>query len=140
MDEEKYERLLKYEQDYKAVIKDYNFVPGDLVLIRNTQIEKSLDKKLKPRYLGPMVVVRRTQGGSYIVAELNGAVLQSKIGAFRVIPYYAREKLSIGDGILKLIDTTKKGLDKIELQDEDLVVADPVLDKVHIELSDSDED
>ena len=50
--------LLQYEKDHKAVIKDYNFKLGNLILIRNTVIEKSLDKKMKARYLGPMVVIR----------------------------------------------------------------------------------
>lgn len=31
MNKEKYKRLLKYEQDHSAVIKDYSFAPGDLV-------------------------------------------------------------------------------------------------------------
>ncbi|KJA14595.1 hypothetical protein HYPSUDRAFT_113141, partial [Hypholoma sublateritium FD-334 SS-4] len=47
-------RLLKYEKDNKAVIRDFDFKPGDLVLVRNTGIESSLDKKMKPRYVGPV--------------------------------------------------------------------------------------
>ena len=54
----KIKQLLQYEKDHKAVIKDYNFKLGDLILVRNTAIEKSLDKKMKARYLGPMVVIR----------------------------------------------------------------------------------
>ena len=56
--EDKIKWLLQYEKDHKAVIKDYNFKLGDLILVRNTAIEKSLDKKMKARYLGPMVVIR----------------------------------------------------------------------------------
>jgi len=54
----KIKRLLKYELDHKAVIKDYKFKLGDLILVRKTAIEKSLDKKMKARYIGPMVVIR----------------------------------------------------------------------------------
>ena len=39
----------------KAKIKDLNFSPGDLVLMRNTEIESSLDKKMKPRYNGLII-------------------------------------------------------------------------------------
>jgi hypothetical protein len=45
-------------------------------------VEKSLNKKLEPRYLGPMVIVRRTKGGSYIVCEMNGVVYPGKVGVF----------------------------------------------------------
>ena len=36
--EDKIKRLLQYEKDHKAVIKDYNFKLGDLILVRNTVI------------------------------------------------------------------------------------------------------
>ncbi|RPD52796.1 hypothetical protein L227DRAFT_514230, partial [Lentinus tigrinus ALCF2SS1-6] len=67
------------------------FKAGRLVLMRNTAIEKSLNRKMRARYLGPYVVVSRNRGGAYIVAELNGAVFDRPVAAFRLIPYLARE-------------------------------------------------
>ena len=55
--------------------------------MRNTAIEKSLNKKMKARYLGPYVVVSRNKGGAYIIAELNGAVFDRPVAAFRLLPY-----------------------------------------------------
>ena len=48
---------IKFEKDHYATIKDYDFQRGDLVLMRNTQIEKSLNTKMQPRYLGPLIVI-----------------------------------------------------------------------------------
>ena len=55
----------------------------------------SLDHKTKPRWIGPMIVVRQTKGGSYILAEMDGSVSKLRFAAFRVIPYHARKQLDI---------------------------------------------
>lgn len=67
-------------------------MPGALVLVRNSRVEKELDQKMKPRYLGPMVVVRHTFGGSYILAELDGLVSKMRYAAFHLIPYYLHKR------------------------------------------------
>jgi hypothetical protein len=139
VDKEKLRRLKAYEEDFKAVIKDYRFKPGDLVLVRNTSIEKSLNKKMKPRYMGPMIVVAENQGGSYILAEMTGAVWQQKVAKFRVIPYFAREKIALPEGIMSIIDTGESGLEKIRSQpdEEAPLERDYLMDNV--QLLDSDE-
>ena len=121
IDHEKLKRLEEYERDFKAVIRDFVFKPGDLVMVRNTAIESSLDKKMKPRYNGPMIVVRRNKGGSYIIAEMTGAVWQHKVARFRVVPYFARRKIELPDGIMAIIDVDQEALDRIEnLPEEDI--------------------
>ena len=64
------------------------------MLIRNSRINLELNRKTKQRYLGPYVVINRTKGGSYHLAELDGARLKGRIAAFRIVPYYAREVMS----------------------------------------------
>jgi len=55
----------------------------------------SLDRKAKPRWFGPMIVVRRTEGGSYILAKLDGAVSKLCFTGFQVVPYHTRKTLRI---------------------------------------------
>ena len=68
-----------------------DFKPGELVLVRNVQVEKELDRKSKPRYLGPYEVVRRKSNStSYVLKELDGTPMRQGVAAFRLIPYYQR--------------------------------------------------
>jgi len=71
---------------------------------------------MKPRYEGPKIVVRRNKNGSYILAEMTGFMHQQKIAQFRVVPYYARNKIDIPGGVLSVIDLDESDLDIIEAQ------------------------
>jgi hypothetical protein len=73
-----------------------------------------------PRYLGPLIVLSRNKGGAYIVAELDGSVLDRPIAAFRVIPYFAHTKINLPP-LDKLLNISKQRLQ--ELQDS--TEADP---------------
>jgi hypothetical protein len=53
-------------------------------------LDNDLGRKWKPKYLGPFVMVRRSKGGAYKLAELDGSVSKLKYAAKRVIPYYLR--------------------------------------------------
>lgn len=107
-----------WEQEHKNKIKDFNFTEGDLVLVRNSIIEKSLDKKTMPRYFGPMVVVRRTKGGSYILAEVDGSLSRLRYAAFRLHPYYIRHKVKIN--ISHLRETSTSQLEELTHEDKEV--------------------
>jgi hypothetical protein len=62
------------EKKYANTIRAYQFNPGDLVLVQNLRVEASLDRKTKPQWIGPMVIVRQTSHGAYILAELDSAI------------------------------------------------------------------
>ncbi|KAJ8487667.1 hypothetical protein ONZ51_g4028 [Trametes cubensis] len=83
------------ELDRAASMRDFNFVRGALVLARNTAIEKSLNRKMRPQYLGPYVVLARNRGGAYIIAELDGSVFDRPIAAFRLVPYLAHKQIDL---------------------------------------------
>ena len=110
----RYESVRQFEKAHAATIQNHDFKPGALVLVRNSSIETDLGRKTKPRYYGPMVVVRRTQNGSYRLTELDGAVSKLRYAAFRLVPYHARSRSSIP--VTRLIE--REELIKIHL-DED---------------------
>ena len=77
----------QFERWFEAQLAHGRYAPGDLILVRNTAIEKELNRKTKPRYLGPYKVIRQTLGENYVVEELDGATLARPMAAFRVVPY-----------------------------------------------------
>jgi hypothetical protein len=50
---------------------------------------------MRPRYLGPLIVISCNKGGAYIICKLNRSVFDRPIAAFRVIPYFARRSLPL---------------------------------------------
>ena len=79
-----------FEWKYRRRLRREFYRPGQLVLVRNSEVETRLNRKTKPRYLGPYEVCRRTEGGSYVLKELDGSILQQGIAAFRLLPYVSR--------------------------------------------------
>jgi hypothetical protein len=89
--------IRQFKKKYANTIRTYQFAPGNLVLVRNSHVEASLDRKTKPRWIGPMVIVRQMTHGAYIFAEMDGAVSKLRFAAFCVIPYHdhARRRINL---------------------------------------------
>ena len=100
--EARLQAAIRFEKLHARTLRDFDFTCGDLVLMRNTQIEKSLNRKMRPRYIGPLIVISRNFGGAYILSELDGSVLHRPIAAFRVIPYFARQSIPIPDHFIDI--------------------------------------
>lgn len=83
-----------WNKRHQHTLQLQDFAPGELVLVRNSIIETDLSRKHKPRWLGPMVVVRRTKGGSYVLAEVSGALSKIRFAATRLSKYHRRDGLT----------------------------------------------
>ena len=78
----RWESVHQFEEAHKNLIKDLNFSNGELVLVRNSQRDGDIGGKTKPRYFGPMVVVRRLKGDSYVLAEIDRSWSKLRFSAF----------------------------------------------------------
>ena len=65
------------------------------------------------RYLGPLVVISCNRGKVYILAELDGSVLDRLVAAFRVLPFFARKAIPIAD-LHSFIDISQMRLTEME--------------------------
>ena len=91
-----------FERQFAHTIRSHSFTLGDLVLVQNLVV-KNTHQKMKPRYFGPMVVVKKTRNGAYRLAELDGAVSRLRFAAFRLVPYHARSRSVIS--VTRLLDS-----------------------------------
>jgi hypothetical protein len=113
------ENMHRFTLKHPTKIKNYKFTTGDLVLVQNTAIEKSLDRKMRLQYLGPYIVISCNTSGAYILAELDRTVLKNTIGTFRVIPYHPHKAIPLPN-IFDIIDITHTELWQHEqLNEED---------------------
>jgi hypothetical protein len=119
--EARLQAAIRFEKEHSQTIKNFDFKLGDLVLVRNTAIEKALNRKMRPRYLGPVIVLSRNRGGAYVLAELDGSVFHRPVAAFRVIPYFARSKIILPP-LDELLDVSRQRLQ--ELKDSEVVDPD----------------
>jgi hypothetical protein len=114
------EAAKRFELVHQRTIRDYNFKQGDLVLMRNTQIEKSLNRKMHPRYLGPLIVIARNFGGAYILCELDRSVLHHPVAAFRLLPYLAQKSIPLPPNFLDIDEERLEALRTTSKIDDDI--------------------
>jgi hypothetical protein len=108
----RFKSIHDFEQRFRATIKSHDFEPGALVLVCNSKVEYELSKKTKPCYLGPMMVMRRTKGGSYMLAELDGAISKLRFATFRIIPYYPRSEERVS--VTQMTGIDEESIDQLE--------------------------
>ena len=75
----------EFKQKHLHCLVTDDYTECALVLLHNSQIKKSMNRKIHPRYLGPYQVVRRTKSKSYILWQINEAVFRQGVAAFRLV-------------------------------------------------------
>ncbi|OAV84918.1 hypothetical protein PTTG_30950, partial [Puccinia triticina 1-1 BBBD Race 1] len=64
--------------------------PGDLVLAYNRSLEVQWGQLFAHKWNGPYRIVQQVQGGSYVLAELDGTELKRRFAADQVKRYFPR--------------------------------------------------
>jgi hypothetical protein len=93
----------EFEWKFRKRMRREAYKPGELVILRNSGEEMKLNRKTKPKYLGPYEVVRKTKGGSYVLQELDGSELREGAAAFRLLPYVSRYNKKVLKEIAQMI-------------------------------------
>jgi hypothetical protein len=108
---------LQFEQRFiKRLFRD-EYKKGELVLVRNTAIELSHNRKSLPRYLGPFQVDERSSEKSYILRDLDGSLQKKRTAAYRLLPYISRRHKFMHDHHIQL--DPDSGTDPDESQSTD---------------------
>ncbi|KXN90897.1 hypothetical protein AN958_03428 [Leucoagaricus sp. SymC.cos] len=115
---EKVQWTMHLEEEMKHKIISNEVKPGDLVLVKNSSIEKSADRKMKPRYLGPMVVIQWYRGGAFLLAEPDGSIWINKVAAFRIVPYLVHAQIKFSARVQEALDAMPEWLEKQCDEDE----------------------
>ena len=80
----------QFEQQFIKRLSHDEYKKGELVLVRNTAIELSHNRKSLPRYLGPFQVEEKSSEKSYILRDLDGSLQKKRTAAYRLLPYISR--------------------------------------------------
>lgn len=104
---------------------NFDFKPGILVLVQNSKFDKILSDKTKPHYFGPMMVIKRTKGGSYVLGELNGALSKPWFATFLLLLYLPRNLKAvlvtkISDALLETVEElTHDSGNHLDMEDDE---------------------
>ncbi len=80
----------QFEQRFAKRLSRDEYKSGELVLVRNTAIELSHNRKHQPRYLGPYEIDKKISEKSYALKDLDGTPFRQRTGTFRLLPYISR--------------------------------------------------
>ena len=126
----------QFERRFMRRLKRVPLKVGDLVLIRNTRIEQEMNRKHKPRYLGPYILRELQSSDTWAISELDGTPSRTAVAGFRIWPYIARnprilqELAEKGDGKEESDDEEEEAEEEEEDQqdtwdsDEDMMEVD----------------
>jgi len=100
------------------MIRNFDFKRNDLVLVCNTKIKYALNKKMKPHYDGPFIVISRNHGGTYILCQLDGSIFHRLIAAFRLLPYHAHNSIYLPDDMMDINTQKLQELEQSNIEDD----------------------
>ena len=118
--DEQHQRVARPESEQLAV--------GDLVLVKNVQLDKGFGRKLDFRWLGPYQIIGATPERNYFqLAELDGAPFRKTIHGDRLKKYYQPEESqptqstaeeADGDLVAELYEGQEGESEESEVEDE----------------------
>jgi hypothetical protein len=72
-------------------IVNNDYLPGMIVLVWNNFLDFQFGKKGTLQWMGPYIVTQHRPSGSYVLAELDGTILQKPVAARQIKLYHYRD-------------------------------------------------
>ena len=80
----------QFKQRFIKRLSHDEYKPRKLVLVRNTGVELSHNRKHQPWYLGPYEVDQKASEKSYKLKDLDGSPIWHRVATFHLLPYISQ--------------------------------------------------
>ena len=107
----------QFEQQFIQQLSRDEYKSGELVLVCNTGVELSYNRKHQPWYLGPYEVNQKASEKSYSLKDLDGTPFHHRVSTFHLLPYISQRHAFMKN--LDQSDPADSGTDDSDSQDSE---------------------
>ena len=78
----------RWDKRSQALARKKNLMEDMLVLVCNSSLDKTFQRKFKHRWDGPYIIHNRFTNGTYELKSIDGSLMRERINGVRLKPYH----------------------------------------------------